>query len=429
VLLSTRFAIMLVPLALWTVYWLVVRRYRKRLGVVTPVRRLAPAAVLPGGVACTAETDLRVQCERAGVVALILGVATVLSLLVLGQGENSPFIVVAAILVAVGPTWTPRILYVMRRRQPSPTYFRSEVREWIRSPYKSFTDPMEFGRYRLAHMMRPVALLALAMSAAMAPNMVNPKSTPLWRFVVPTAAFAFGYVLLRTASRLRSGVVSRSKTFSPTEFLELPVERLGVMLRSFSDDALRIASRPSLRLSEFEILSIAGRADRFERVMSWCFWPHVPAFALSDPGRLGANDLGFGRITLPESDPWQPLAEQLIERAEVILVLVGDSPSLLWEIDHLVATGLLRKALFVVPPTTSAVDTALRRVAERLRLPSEPLQQHPVIGFTVGDSGAIWYTAETGDEHAYAVMAEHYLLARGIPMLQPFSPMNPVASR
>jgi hypothetical protein len=286
-------------------------------------------------------------------------------------------------------------------------------------PFKPVETPKDQLNMLIASALRIAGLFAVLMAAAMAPNAANPRSSAFWRFLVPAATFLVGYSSLIVARRLRSGVVARSKMFAPAEFVRLPVEKTAVLLRSFSDDEARLPTRLSMRLSDAELLSLESRADRFERVLSWCLWPFMPAFALTDPVRAHRIDPGCCRILLPETEDWQPLAEELIRRCAVIVLLVGESPSLLWEVEHITDRDRLDRTLFVIPPGTDR-SARIRTVAARTRLP-EPVvaDDQPVVGFSVLDGRFRWYRSDILDEHAYAAMVEQFLLERGLAATEP----------
>jgi hypothetical protein len=268
---------------------------------------------------------------------------------------------------------------------------------------------------QLAWLASGIGVVAVCMAAAMAPNAANPSSSAFWRFLAPAAMFLLGYAAVSAARRLRSGVVARTKMLTPEEFLQLPPEKTAVLLRSFSDDEARLPTRLSMRLADTELISLESRADRFERVLTWCVWPYLPAFALTDPGRAKRIDPGCGRILLPETEDWKPLAEELIQRCAVIVLLIGESPSLLWEVEHITEEQRLDRTLFVIPPGTPHRSARLRAVAVRTRLPDPVVaDDQPVIGFSVLDGRFRWYRSDLVDEHAYAAMVEQFLLERGL---------------
>ena len=409
--LPLRSVIFLAPLIVLGSHALLVRRYRRRLRATPVVRRPHPLGALDREEDLTREVDIRVRAERGGMIALVAGILGVcFGGLITGGAAQTVVLYASAGLIALGPAEFPKLAYrLMSPGRPLPAHFRTEVRELIRGPFKAVTDPAERARLALAGFLRLASFALLAFSVTTLPAALLPSTGTRWR-LFPVVLFVVGYPLLRFATRLRSGVITRSKTFEPAEFLALTVESTGALLRSFTDDSARLATRASIRLSDMEFLSVGSRADRFERILAWALWPYVPTFALTDPKRMSRTDPGMGRITLPEKDPWQPLATSLIERAAVLVVLMGDSPSLLWEIENLAANSRIERTLFVIPPTISGRSERVRSIASLVGLPDPELaDDQPVIGFCIDEIGFRWFTSELADEHAYAVMVERFV--------------------
>jgi hypothetical protein len=120
---------------------------------------------------------------------------------------------------------------------------------------------------------------------------------------------------------------------SATELRELDRRSPVLHLRSFGDDRLEATSFPDAeRLEEIivNVLSLAG-----------------PVVAIGQPeDRLppvGAARDYFG----PE---WKNEVLHWIEHAQVIVVVIGTTPGLIWELENLRRVGILDRVIFVVPP-------------------------------------------------------------------------------
>lgn len=414
---AERIAVTLVPIIAIAVYSVLVAATRRRLNAVSATRRAGPSERLGGRVVdVSEEARIRILCERIGLGCVAIGVLGVAFMATAPSGRGqSVTVYVWAALVALGPGVGPKVAYrLLRPGSELPAHYRSEVRASARSPFRDVTGRADLAKMRTAQLLQPVGVGALLMGAAMLPTIGNPHSSLAWRFGGPLAAAAVGFPLYRLSATMRSSVIANSKTFTPHEFLQLPLEQLGAMLRSFQDDGSRLATRTSVRLSELEVFSLATRAERFERVLAWAVAPYVPTFALSDPNRLDGQDVGMGRITLAETEDWHPLATQLIERTTLLLVLVGTSASLTWEVENIARHDRLRRTLFVVPPSANDLGARLAAVAHALGLADPRVDDgEPIIGFTVDDAGFSWYCSSVIDEQSYAVMVQRYAEHRG----------------
>jgi hypothetical protein len=121
-------------------------------------------------------------------------------------------------------------------------------------------------------------------------------------------------------------------------------------LRSFADDRLRLRVAPLVRPSLLERLS-SRRKQGFEEVMAEELQQYGPLSAVGEPGRKLAP-IGFAREHLPDID-WQSGVQQRMYQSGVIVVTVGRSRGLEWEIQELISTGSWRKVIFVFPPVNA----------------------------------------------------------------------------
>lgn len=118
-------------------------------------------------------------------------------------------------------------------------------------------------------------------------------------------------------------------------------------LRSFADDKLRLRVAPFARPSLLERLS-SRRKQGFEEIMAEELRQYGPLVAVGEPGRRLAP-IGFVREYLPDAD-WRRHVQQRMYHSGVIIVTVGRSRGLEWEIQELIHTGAWRKVVFVFPP-------------------------------------------------------------------------------
>jgi hypothetical protein len=143
--------------------------------------------------------------------------------------------------------------------------------------------------------------------------------------------------------------------------------RLPVLyLRSFRDDHLKVRVGGPRRRSWLDSFA-HPRMDRFEEVLAWNLWQFGPVIALSLPGQK-LPPLGASRAQLSDQD-WQHQIELWMRQAQVIVIVLGRTEGLAWEIGRLVELDMWYKAILVVPPTTE--NELRRRWAEFRRLAAD----------------------------------------------------------
>jgi hypothetical protein len=127
-------------------------------------------------------------------------------------------------------------------------------------------------------------------------------------------------------------------------------------LRSFGDDRLKLRVAPYARRSLLERLS-TRRRQSFEEIIAEDLQRRAPVAAVGEPGRR-RPPIGFVRYSLSDEE-WQRHVWQWIMAARTIVVVVGLSDGLAWEMQQLARTGAWRKTIFVFPPVTK--DDLIRR--------------------------------------------------------------------
>ena len=119
-------------------------------------------------------------------------------------------------------------------------------------------------------------------------------------------------------------------------------------LRSFHDDALPLPSVVSARRPFLELFVPRG-SDPFEEAVAWELAPYGPVVAVGRPGRSLAS-LGAARDHLAD-DEWQAGVIERMAAARAIVIAIGATRGLHWEIGAIVANHHLAKTIFLFPPT------------------------------------------------------------------------------
>lgn len=122
-------------------------------------------------------------------------------------------------------------------------------------------------------------------------------------------------------------------------------------LRSFRDDKLRVYTHMSPRHSLLERL-LAFRRERFELMLTWHLWRFGPVVAVGRPGERLAQ-LGAAREYLP-ADAWQAEIEDRMVNASAIVVVLGRTEGLAWELRTIERLAVADKMMIVVPPLREA---------------------------------------------------------------------------
>lgn len=164
-----------------------------------------------------------------------------------------------------------------------------------------------------------------------------------------------------------------------------------VFLRSFDDDALLLSrdetvwSRLGLSLSRFFL----GNEAPFEELLAEGVEPFGPLIAIGDP-REALPQLGAARTYVGDGD-WQQEVADLLAGCRFVVMQVGASEGLFWEVRRLVEWGRPEKLLLVFPPVGKE-ELARRwrvwvaRCAEAGRPVLPPrLEPHPLVAtFSAG---------------------------------------------
>ena len=122
-------------------------------------------------------------------------------------------------------------------------------------------------------------------------------------------------------------------------------------LRSFEDDALSVPAIHSARRPFFELFGLRAR-DPFEEGMAWELAAYGPVTAVGRPGRSVAT-LGATRELLDDAT-WRSRVAERMDAAGRIIIAIGATEGLHWELGELARRGHLTKSHFVVPPVAPA---------------------------------------------------------------------------
>lgn len=142
-----------------------------------------------------------------------------------------------------------------------------------------------------------------------------------------------------------------------------------VFLRSFQDDGLKIRARGDSR-GLVARLTMQHRHG-YEHLLVASARLFGPVVAIGQPGERVPPVGAFRRYY--ENDEWQGAIQQMLRGAKLVVLSVGDTPSVGWEISRIRDLGLLDRTIFVVPP----IGREARQ--KRLALLASQLAFHPTL--------------------------------------------------
>lgn len=140
-----------------------------------------------------------------------------------------------------------------------------------------------------------------------------------------------------------------------------------VYLRSFRDDEMTMRAGVSgwgrIHAMRFRVL---GWRLNLEEELADLFSEYGPFIAIQRKGER-LKTLGASRAFIDDKE-WQVVAADWMTEAGLIVVMTGDSAGLQWEIKWLEENGLLRKTVFLFPPSYGILLGRLLRMNEKRRL-------------------------------------------------------------
>ena len=139
----------------------------------------------------------------------------------------------------------------------------------------------------------------------------------------------------------------RSALLPATELVKSNSRRMVLYLRSFHDDKLKMRARAANGRS---ILERVVRVT-FEEVITDHLWRYGPAVSIGKPGDK-LPPLGSARDYV-SNEAWRQKAEEMMLSASMIVVVVGRTEGLAWELAKLFELNLLHKLILLFPPVPS----------------------------------------------------------------------------
>jgi hypothetical protein len=155
------------------------------------------------------------------------------------------------------------------------------------------------------------------------------------------AVFAAGgalFVWTKRKSALRGTAVRRIDRRPPV-----------LLLRSFDDDMMIIKESRESRSTDLH-----RKGMTFERVVEDHLSPFGPFIAIGRPGEP-LSPLGAARDYVPDAD-WQDEVQHRIQAAAVVVLIIGTSQGLAWELARLRDLAQLHKLILLFPPADDAVN-------------------------------------------------------------------------
>jgi hypothetical protein len=180
-----------------------------------------------------------------------------------------------------------------------------------------------------------------------------------------------------------------------------------LLLRSFSDDNLRIRVHRQSRHSLMEQLTLR-RKERFEELLAWNLWHFGPVGAVGRPGTMLAP-LGAVREYY-SNEQWQTEVRARMSHARMIVFVAGRTRGFEWEITEARKADLLHKCLFVIPPVDVVEATRRLRVLgntleigwQHLGAEKASYAAAPIVALYYDKSGTpVLITAPVRDDLAY----------------------------
>ncbi len=220
----------------------------------------------------------------------------------------------------------------------------------------------------VANALVPVVLLGGALDDAAATAALAPQGLDL------LLAFA-GYAVVLVAWRLwrRS---RRVEAVSADEAMALDARPPVLYLRSFRDDGVALAAQEgsALRRRLLRALSLPTPEEHLARILA-----HVgPLIAIGKPGEP-LPELGAARLYVSH-DQWQQQVRALMQRAALVVVRVGASPGVLWEIDQALMHLPRQRLVLAILGGDPVAPELVARLAPILGLRLEAALSQPVGG-------------------------------------------------
>jgi hypothetical protein len=158
--------------------------------------------------------------------------------------------------------------------------------------------------------------------------------------------FAAGVGFL-IAGLLLARIARRAASRRSADLLAADSRAPVLYLRSFSDDSMRIRTERWARRTWFDRL-LGPERERFEQVIAWHLWSYGPVIAIRRPGG-SRQPVGAAREEL-DRDNWAYQIDEWLVSARLIVMTLGQTAGLQWEINRIRELGLRDKLLMLFPP-------------------------------------------------------------------------------
>jgi hypothetical protein len=137
-----------------------------------------------------------------------------------------------------------------------------------------------------------------------------------------------------------------------------------LLLRSFGDDRMQLALRWYERLPMVQ--RVLGRSIAFEEILEKALRRHGPVIAIGRPGDT-LPPVGAARKYVL-NDQWKDYVMTHRVNSQFVVVVIGSTSGVAWEIQQLAENGMLGKTILVLPPVGWVEsDGRWRGLYERLR--------------------------------------------------------------
>jgi TM2 domain len=122
-------------------------------------------------------------------------------------------------------------------------------------------------------------------------------------------------------------------------------------LRSFGDDRTGVWVHPLSSPSRYDLF-IGPPRRRFEELIAWQLWQHGPMVAVNPPDRR-SQPVGAAREQLM-LDSWREAIDEWLWSSKLIILSLGSTAGVKWELDHIRAKALTSKTIILLPPVGEA---------------------------------------------------------------------------
>jgi hypothetical protein len=134
-----------------------------------------------------------------------------------------------------------------------------------------------------------------------------------------------------------------------------------LLLRSFYDDTVEL---PYARSWGQAVLGLKLSRVRLEEAIVEVAYRYGPVGALQDPNSH-LKPLGAAR-DLATSQDWQTRIQNALLDASVVIMVLGLTPGLRWELHTIRELGVLNKTIFIFPPADRADVSVIREIVREL---------------------------------------------------------------